>query len=80
MKILLISIFKKLYFKLIGVKYLTKRSKLTLSNSGSLFYSQQNQDIIALELIRNTFNDDKIIKIIDIGANHPINFNNTLLF
>jgi FkbM family methyltransferase len=70
----------KFYLRLNGVKLINKRTKLTFSNSTSLFYSQENQDVIALELIRKTINDNKIIKIIDIGSNHPIKYNNTLLF
>jgi FkbM family methyltransferase len=80
MKKIIKNIVYQFYFMLIGVKLINKSSKLTLSNSAALFYSQENQDLIALELIRKTFNDDMIIKIIDIGSNHPLMYNNTLLF
>lgn len=76
----LTSFLYKFYLRLIGVKLINKRTKLTFSNSASIFYSQENQDIIALELIRKTIKEDTIIKIIDIGSNHPIKYNNTLLF
>ena len=69
-----------IYFKLLGVNFYYSSGNLKISNSINLFYSQQNQDIIVLNFLKNNFSLNDNIKIIDIGANHPIKFNNTMLF
>jgi FkbM family methyltransferase len=43
-------------------------------------YSQANQDNIVLEILNNTFQLNSKFRIVDIGSNDPIKFNNTYLF
>jgi FkbM family methyltransferase len=66
----------KKILSLLGIKVLSINANL---------FSQHQQDLIVYSILKNIFNFDIDknaipLKIVDIGANHPINFNNTYLF
>lgn len=52
----------------------------TLSLEARLLFSDDNQEIIAPNLIRKHFGHLYPKRIVDIGANHPTEINNTYLF
>ncbi len=66
----------KLLFNLFGIK--------TKSINASMF-SQFNQDLIVKQILETNFKinlnySGQDVRIVDIGANHPIDYNNTYLF
>jgi FkbM family methyltransferase len=71
---------RKLYYEFNGVKFIDKRSLINFRNDRQIFFSQKNQDIIALNYMLNYVVPNKVIKIIDIGSNHPVHYNNTFFF